>query len=180
MAGPCSVESEEQIVTTALFVKKCGASMLRGGAFKPRTSPYSFQGLGVPGLEILARVREAYRFADEAHLGQFRASGEPYITHPIAVAGLCAEWKLDVQAIMAALMHDTIEDQGVTKTELIEKFGAPTADLVVMNPTHYAVAIQYDDATMAAPRVIASRLSTRIRPPVRLGRSIFWSWVGHV
>jgi GTP pyrophosphokinase/guanosine-3',5'-bis(diphosphate) 3'-pyrophosphohydrolase len=78
----------------------------------------------------LKLVREAYKFADEAHLGQFRASGLPYITHPVAVAGLCADWKLDVQAIMAALMHDTIEDQGVTKTELIEKFGAPTADLV--------------------------------------------------
>ncbi len=78
----------------------------------------------------LKQVREAYKFADEAHLGQFRASGQPYISHPIAVAGLCADWKLDVQAVMAALMHDTIEDQGVTKTELIEKFGAPTADLV--------------------------------------------------
>jgi len=78
----------------------------------------------------LKQVREAYKFADEAHLGQFRASGQPYITHPIAVAGLCADWKLDAQAIMAALMHDTIEDQGVTKAELIEKFGAPTADLV--------------------------------------------------
>ena len=76
------------------------------------------------------RVRDAYRFADEAHLGQFRASGEPYITHPIAVAGLCAEWKLDVQAIMAALMHDAIEDCGVSKVDLIERFGAPTAELV--------------------------------------------------
>ena len=75
-------------------------------------------------------VREAYRFADEAHLGQFRAGGEPYITHPIAVAGLCADWKLDVQAIMAALMHDAIEDCGVSKSELIERFGAPTAELV--------------------------------------------------
>ncbi len=75
-------------------------------------------------------MREAYRFADEAHLGQFRASGEPYITHPIAVAGLCADWKLDAQAIMAALMHDAMEDCGVTKAELIERFGAPTADLV--------------------------------------------------
>jgi GTP diphosphokinase / guanosine-3',5'-bis(diphosphate) 3'-diphosphatase len=83
----------------------------------------------LPKAEI-KQVREAYKFADEAHLGQFRASGQPYITHPIAVAGLCADWKLDAQAIMAALMHDTIEDQGVTKTELIEKFGAPTADLV--------------------------------------------------
>jgi guanosine-3',5'-bis(diphosphate) 3'-pyrophosphohydrolase len=78
----------------------------------------------------IRRVRDAYRFADEAHLGQFRASGEPYITHPIAVAGLCAEWKLDAQAIMAALMHDAMEDCGIPKAELIERFGAPTADLV--------------------------------------------------
>ncbi|RRS02829.1 bifunctional (p)ppGpp synthetase/guanosine-3',5'-bis(diphosphate) 3'-pyrophosphohydrolase [Aquabacterium soli] len=78
----------------------------------------------------IRRVRDAYRFADEAHLGQFRASGEPYITHPIAVAGLCADWKLDAQAIMAALMHDAMEDCGVTKIELIERFGAPTAELV--------------------------------------------------
>lgn len=78
----------------------------------------------------LKRVREAYRFADEAHLGQFRASGEPYITHPIAVAGLCADWRLDAQAIMAALMHDAMEDCGITKAQLIERFGAPVADLV--------------------------------------------------
>ena len=78
----------------------------------------------------LKLVREAYKFADAAHLGQYRASGQPYITHPIAVAGLCADWKLDAQAIIAALTHDTIEDCGVTKVELIEKFGAPTADLV--------------------------------------------------
>ena len=78
----------------------------------------------------IKRIRDAYRFADEAHLGQFRAGGEPYITHPIAVAGLCADWKLDVQAIMAALMHDAIEDCGVSKSDLIERFGAPTADLV--------------------------------------------------
>src|SRR5258706_8404081 len=78
----------------------------------------------------IKKVREAYRFADEAHLGQFRASGEPYITHPIAVAGLCAEWKLDAQAIMAALMHDAMEDCGITKTALIERFGVPVADLV--------------------------------------------------
>ncbi|MFM2118959.1 MAG: hypothetical protein RL722_427, partial [Pseudomonadota bacterium] len=78
----------------------------------------------------LKRVREAYRFADEAHLGQFRASGEPYITHPIAVAGLCADWKLDAQAIMAALMHDAMEDCGITKPELVERFGVATAELV--------------------------------------------------
>ncbi|MBC5786184.1 bifunctional (p)ppGpp synthetase/guanosine-3',5'-bis(diphosphate) 3'-pyrophosphohydrolase [Ramlibacter sp. USB13] len=75
-------------------------------------------------------VRKAYRFADESHLGQMRASGEPYITHPIAVAAQCAEWKLDAQALMAALLHDAIEDCGVTKHQLIERFGAAVADLV--------------------------------------------------
>ena len=52
MAGPCSVESEEQVVAIAKAVKASGATMLRGGAFKPRTSPYSFQGLGATGLEL--------------------------------------------------------------------------------------------------------------------------------
>ena len=59
-----------------------------------------------------------------------RNSGEPYITHPIAVAAQCAEWKLDAQALMAALLHDAMEDCGVTKPELIERFGAPVAELV--------------------------------------------------
>ncbi len=75
-------------------------------------------------------VRSAYRFADVAHLGQLRNSGEPYITHPIAVALQCALWKLDAPALMAALLHDAIEDCGVTKVELIERFGAPVAELV--------------------------------------------------
>jgi guanosine-3',5'-bis(diphosphate) 3'-pyrophosphohydrolase len=75
-------------------------------------------------------VRQAYRFADEAHLGQLRNSGEPYITHPIAVAALCATWKLDAQALMAALLHDAMEDCGVTKADLIDRFGAPVAELV--------------------------------------------------
>lgn len=83
--------------------------------------------LSPPDLE---HVRLAYRFADEAHLGQLRNSGEPYITHPIAVAVQCAEWKLDAQALMAALLHDALEDCGVTKIELIERFGAPVAELV--------------------------------------------------
>jgi len=80
--------------------------------------------------EDLEKVRQAYRFADEAHLGQLRNNGEPYITHPIAVAAQCAEWKIDAQALMAALLHDALEDCGVTKTELIERFGSPVAELV--------------------------------------------------
>jgi GTP pyrophosphokinase/guanosine-3',5'-bis(diphosphate) 3'-pyrophosphohydrolase len=86
--------------------------------------------LGYLGKADAKLILEAYKFADEAHLGQFRASGEPYITHPLAVAGLVADWRLDAQAIMAALMHDAMEDCGVTKVELIERFGAPTAELV--------------------------------------------------
>ena len=58
IAGPCSVESRSQIIETAMAVKEAGASALRGGVFKPRTSPYSFQGLGEEGLEMLAEARE--------------------------------------------------------------------------------------------------------------------------
>ena len=86
--------------------------------------------LGYLGKAEVKLIREAYKFADEAHLGQFRASGEPYITHPLAVAGLVADWRLDAQAVMAALMHDAMEDCGITKVELIERFGAPTAEMV--------------------------------------------------
>ena len=82
------------------------------------------------GPADIESIRQAYRFADEAHLGQLRKNGDPYITHPIAVAAQCAEWKLDAQALMAALMHDAIEDCGVTKEDLVERFGAPVADLV--------------------------------------------------
>lgn len=58
MAGPCSVEGEQQLLTTAVAVKAAGATMLRGGAFKPRTSPYEFQGLGEKGLKLLAKARK--------------------------------------------------------------------------------------------------------------------------
>ena len=58
VAGPCTVEDEEQTIEAAIGVKKAGASLLRGGAFKPRTSPYAFQGLGEEGLKILAKARE--------------------------------------------------------------------------------------------------------------------------
>jgi len=106
----------------------------RPSAAVPRPEANDFAALtdklGYLSKAELRLVREAYKFADEAHLGQFRASGQPYITHPIAVAGLVADWKLDVQAVMAALMHDAMEDCGVTKPELIERFGAPTAELV--------------------------------------------------
>jgi 3-deoxy-7-phosphoheptulonate synthase len=58
MAGPCAVESERQVLDTAMCVARCGARILRGGAYKPRSSPYSFQGLGVEGLKILSKARQ--------------------------------------------------------------------------------------------------------------------------
>jgi RelA/SpoT family (p)ppGpp synthetase len=80
--------------------------------------------------EEVERVREAYRYADSAHLGQFRSSGAPYISHPIAVTEICAGWKLDANALSAALLHDVIEDQDITKQQLAEKFNAEVAELV--------------------------------------------------
>ncbi|WP_442762858.1 RelA/SpoT family protein [Malikia spinosa] len=99
-----------------------------------RASAASFAALEA-GLDYLSSsdielVRRAYRLADEAHLGQMRKNGDPYITHPIAVAQICTEWKLDAQALSAALMHDVMEDCGISKADLIERFGMPVAELV--------------------------------------------------
>ena len=83
----------------------------------------------LPAKEI-KRIRDAYRISDQAHLGQFRASGDAYITHPIAVAQICAGWRLDADVLMAALLHDVLEDTGVTKLELNEHFGPSVAEMV--------------------------------------------------
>lgn len=85
---------------------------------------------GYLDVKDVALVRDAYRFSDQAHLGQFRSSGSPYISHPISVAEICAGWKLDVDAIRAALLHDVMEDQDIAKQELFEKFGPEVAELV--------------------------------------------------
>ena len=101
------------------------AANAAAASFKALTTKLDY----LPAVDV-EKVRQAYKFADEAHLGQLRNSGQPYITHPIAVAAQCADWKLDAQALMAALLHDALEDCGVTKVELIERFGSPVADLV--------------------------------------------------
>ncbi|MBV8030831.1 MAG: bifunctional (p)ppGpp synthetase/guanosine-3',5'-bis(diphosphate) 3'-pyrophosphohydrolase [Betaproteobacteria bacterium] len=75
-------------------------------------------------------IEEAYEVARAAHSGQYRQSGEPYITHPIAVAKILAEWHLDAQALIAALLHDVVEDTPTTKSEIAKKFGKPVAELV--------------------------------------------------
>lgn len=75
-------------------------------------------------------VRQAWQYADKAHANQWRSSGDPYITHPIAVTTICAHWKLDAPALMAALLHDAMEDCGISKNDLAERFGPMVADLV--------------------------------------------------
>jgi len=80
--------------------------------------------------EDLAQVESAYQFSQTAHEGQFRKSGEPYISHPLAVANILAQWHLDSQALTAALLHDVMEDTSVTKAEISRTFGKPVADLV--------------------------------------------------
>jgi 3-deoxy-7-phosphoheptulonate synthase len=94
VAGPCAVESEDQLVATAREMKAAGADALRGGAFKPRSSPYSFQGLGREGLEILARAREA--------------TGLPVVSEALDEASLeLVDAYADIVQIGARNMHNT-------------------------------------------------------------------------
>lgn len=92
IAGPCSVESEEQIITIAEQVKKAGATMLRGGAFKPRTSPYAFQGMGGDGINLLQKAR--------------KATGMPIVTEIMSVTHLDLFADVDVIQVGARNMQN--------------------------------------------------------------------------
>jgi RelA/SpoT family (p)ppGpp synthetase len=102
--------------------------------------PTGRRALGVPQLfnkleeylppNQVERIREAYEFGASAHQGQKRVSGEPYISHPVAVATLLADLHMDGQTIMAAILHDVIEDTPTLKDEIAEKFGAEVAEIV--------------------------------------------------
>jgi RelA/SpoT family (p)ppGpp synthetase len=78
----------------------------------------------------LSRLEEAYHFSDAAHQGQYRKSGEPYISHPLAVAEILSHWQLDAQTLVAALLHDVLEDTSVSKDDISERFGKPVSELV--------------------------------------------------
>src|SRR6202011_2003950 len=85
------------------------------------------QYLGEDDRGVLGR---AYEVAEEAHNGQFRLTGEAYVEHPLAVAGILADLHLDVETLAAALLHDTVEDTAVTRDELLDQFGGSVAKLV--------------------------------------------------
>ncbi|HVN43049.1 MAG TPA: RelA/SpoT family protein [Steroidobacteraceae bacterium] len=102
--------------------------------------PYGRRSIGINQLiskvegylppDEVERVQEAYDFAFQAHEGQRRRSGEPYITHPVAVAGLLADLKLDSPTLIAAMLHDVIEDTPTAKEEITARFGTDVAELV--------------------------------------------------
>ena len=81
-------------------------------------------------LEQAQLVRRAYYYSEQAHYGQTRRSGEPYVTHPLAVASILARMHMDAQSLMAALLHDVIEDTGVNKEDIGAQFGEEVAELV--------------------------------------------------
>ncbi|MEZ8132198.1 MAG: guanosine-3',5'-bis(diphosphate) 3'-pyrophosphohydrolase [Porticoccaceae bacterium] len=76
------------------------------------------------------RIKRAYHFSEKCHLGQMRQSGDPYITHPLAVANILADMRMDSESLMAGLLHDVIEDTGVTKGQISRRFGRTVAELV--------------------------------------------------
>lgn len=111
IAGPCSVESEEQIITTATAVKDAGATILRGGAFKPRTSPYAFQGLGAEGLRLL-------------HLAK-QATGLPICTELMNIHQLELFQDVDLIQVGARNMqnYDLLRELGKVKKPILLKRG---------------------------------------------------------
>jgi guanosine-3',5'-bis(diphosphate) 3'-pyrophosphohydrolase len=80
--------------------------------------------------EQVAKVRRAYEVGAAAHAGQLRKSGEPYITHPLAVASILSEWRMDAETLCAAILHDALEDTPLPRSAIVEEFGEPVAELV--------------------------------------------------
>lgn len=85
---------------------------------------------GYLGKDQVNNVRRAFFYAEQAHDGQFRRSGDAYVTHPLAVAGILSDMHMDHESLMAAMLHDVIEDTGITKTAIKAQFGNTVADLV--------------------------------------------------
>jgi len=128
IAGPCSVESEEQIVTIAKAVKEAGANMLRGGAFKPRTSPYDFQGLKADGLEFLRIAREE--------------TGLPIVSEIMSASDLPLFEDVDVLQIGARNMQnfDLLKEVGATNKPILLKRGLANSLKELLMSAEYIMA----------------------------------------
>ena len=188
IAGPCSVESEEQTMSTARAVKAAGAKMLRGGAFKPRTSPYEFRGLGKRGLEILAQAREetglgvitevmtpadveqVREYTDVFQIGA-RNSQNYYLLEEVGKAGkpvmlkrglsmLIEEWLLAAEYILSQGNPDVILCERGIRT--FEKETRNTLDLaavpVVQRMSHLPIFVDPSHAAGKRPYVAALAL----------------------
>src|SRR6185437_1518395 len=115
----------------ALGLQKLIGAFKASGTSLPGPGPEELSGvLGYLKPKDIEAIEQAYQVARQAHSGQYRHSGEAYITHPLAVAKILAEWHLDAQALMAALLHDVVEDTPTTKGEIAKTFGKPVAELV--------------------------------------------------
>lgn len=131
--------------------------------------------------ENLAKIKKAYELAEQSHAGVKRASGEPYITHPVIVANFLAIMKCDVDTICAGLLHDVIEDTPITKEEIEEKFGHDVADIVdgVTKITRMDNLSQKDlkaantkkliDSLLYDPRIMIVKLADRLHNMLTIG-----------
>ncbi len=128
MAGPCSIESEEQIVEIAKAVKAAGATILRGGAFKPRTSPYAFQGLGVEGLRLLLKAKEE--------------TGLPIITEAMDASQLPLFDDVDIIQIGARNMQnfELLKQVGKTRKPVLLKRGMSSTLQELLMSAEYVMA----------------------------------------
>ena len=189
IAGPCSVESEEQTMSAARAVKAAGAKLLRGGAFKPRTSPYEFRGLGTKGLEILAQARaetglaiitevmtpadveQVYEYTDVFQIGA-RNSQNYYLLEEVGKAGkpvmlkrgmsmLIEEWLLAAEYILSQGNHDVILCERGIRT--YEKETRNTLDIaavpVAQRMSHLPVFVDPSHAAGKRPYVAALALA---------------------
>ncbi len=118
-------------MTSALGLQTAAGASKATGLSLPGPGPEELTAvLGYLKPADVEQIERAYQVARQAHSGQYRQSGEPYITHPLAVAKILAEWHLDPQALMAALLHDVVEDTATTKAEITRSFGKSVGDLV--------------------------------------------------
>lgn len=128
IAGPCSVESEEQIITVAQQVKDAGATLLRGGAFKPRTSPYAFQGMRAQGLELLLKAK--------------KATGMPIVTEIMDASHLDLFSEVDVIQVGARNMQnfELLKELGHCKTPVLLKRGLANTFQELLMSAEYIMA----------------------------------------